>query len=83
VQHRLSGPLTLSSSFTLEPSQLQGRPGQTDLDETVLRFGLALSWVPTRNLTVTGTYDRDHVASDDNSRDQERGRYGVSARLSF
>lgn len=83
LQHRISGPLTASASFTIEPSQLQGRPGQADLDETVTRFGLALSWVPTKNWVVTGTYDRDHIASDDNARDQERGRYGVSARLSF
>ena len=83
VQHRLSGPLTLSSSFTLEPAKLQGRTGQANIDETTLRFGLALSWTPTKNWAMTANYDRDHVASDDNSRDQERGRYGVSARFSF
>ncbi|MBA4136686.1 MAG: hypothetical protein C0518_05155 [Opitutus sp.] len=83
VQHRISGAFTASSSFTIEPSKLQGRAGQTDLDETTTRFGAALSWIPTKNWVITGTYDRDHVASDDNARDQERGRYGVSARLSF
>lgn len=83
VQHRLSGPLTLSSSFTLEPDKLLGRAGQADIDETVLRFGLGLTWAPAPNWSVTANYDRDHVGSDDASRDQERNRYGVSARFSF
>ncbi|MBA3849899.1 MAG: hypothetical protein C0502_07870 [Opitutus sp.] len=83
VQHRLSGPVTFSGSATFEPSRLQGRRPQADLDETVLRFGLALSWVPNKNWLVTGTYDRDRIDSDDNSRDQERDRYGLSARFSF
>jgi len=84
LQHRLSGTFTASGSLTYEPSRLQGRPGvQVDIDETTTRFGLGLSWQPTKNWTVTGTFDHDEVNSDDPSRGQNRDRYGVSARLTF
>lgn len=83
LQHRLTGVMTASGSLTYEPQQLQGRATQRDLDENVLRLGLALSWVPTKNWVVTGSYDIDRVDSDDNIRDQERDRIGVSARFSF
>jgi hypothetical protein len=83
AQHRLSGAVTASGSVTFEPSQLQGIGSQRDLDEETTRFGLALSWTPTKNWTVTATYDVDHVTSDDAARSQDRNRYGVSARFSF
>lgn len=83
VQHRLSALVTASSSLTYEPSQLQGRAGLADLDETVTRVGLALSWTPTKNWIVSATCDLDQVASDDAARDQERTRLGVDARFSF
>ncbi|MBI2516689.1 MAG: outer membrane beta-barrel protein [Opitutae bacterium] len=83
VQHRLTGAFTASGSLTYEPSQLQGRRGFADIDETTTRFGLGLSWVPGKNWTVTGTYDVDNVSSDDPNRDQQRNRIGVSARVLF
>lgn len=83
VQHRISPLITASASLTWEPSQLQGRSGQADVDETATRGGLAVSWLPTKNWTITATADADRVASDDDARDQHRTRYGVSARFSF
>lgn len=83
VQHRLSALVTASGSVTWEPSQLQGRTGVADVDETTSRVGLALSWLPTKNWVVSATADADHVNSDDPSRAQDRTRYGVSARFSF
>lgn len=84
VQHRLSGTITGSASFTYEPSVLQGRSGvHADIDETSTRLGLGLSWLPTKNWTVSATYDYDNVASDDANRDQSRNRVGVSGRFSF
>ncbi|MBX3739099.1 MAG: hypothetical protein KF715_20595 [Candidatus Didemnitutus sp.] len=83
VQHRLSPLVTASGSLTWEPSQLQGRAGVPDVDETTTRVGLALSWLPTKNWTISATFDADQIASDDPVRDQDRTRYGVSARFSF
>lgn len=83
VQHRLSPLVTASGSLTWEPSQLQGRTGVADVDETTTRVGLALSWLPTKNWTISATLDADKIASDDPIRDQDRTRYGVSARFSF
>ncbi len=83
LQHRLSGAFTCSGSITYEPSQLQGRGTQADVDEKTTRFGLGLSWLPTKNWTVTGTYDLDDVSSDLANREQSRDRLGVSARYTF
>ncbi len=83
VQHRLGGAFTFSGSLTYEPSQLQGRGAQADIDETTTRFGLGLSWLPTKNWTVTGSYDLDDVKSDLANREQNRDRLGVSARYTF
>ena len=84
LQHRLTGNLTASGSLTYEPSQLQGRPAvHADTDEKTTRFGLGLSWQPTKNWSVSGTCDLDDVNSDDVNRGQNRSRYGVSARYTF
>lgn len=84
LEHRMSAFLVASGSLTLEPAQLQGRRGVTaDVDETTTRFGLGLSWLPNKNWLIGATLDVDRVSSDDSSRDQERTRYGVNARLSF
>lgn len=85
VQHRLSALITASGSLNWEPSQLQGRGGvaTADVSETTTRVGLALSWLPTKNWMVSATFDADKVDSDDPNRDQDRTRFGVSARFSF
>jgi predicted porin len=83
VQHRVSGAITASCSLTYEPSQLQGRGTHVDVDEKTTRLGLGLSWLPTKNWTLSGTYDLDEVNSDAANRDQHRERAGVSARYTF
>jgi hypothetical protein len=83
LQQQLSPLITASGSLTYEPAQLLGRPTFASINEKTTRFGLALSWLPTKNLTVSATYDLDHIDSDDPSRSQERTRVGVSARLMF
>jgi predicted porin len=83
VQHRVSGAITASCSLTYEPSQLQGRGTHVDVDEKTTRLGLGLSWLPTKNWTLSGTYDLDDVNSDAANRDQHRERAGVSARYTF
>jgi long-subunit fatty acid transport protein len=84
VQHQLSGAFTASGSITYDSSVLQGRSGvHADVDEKTTRLGLALSWRPNKNWTVSGTYDHDEVNSDDANREQTRDRLGVSARFTF
>jgi hypothetical protein len=84
VQHRLTGALTASGSLTYEPSTLQGRRGvRADTDEETTRFGLGLTWLPTKNWTVSATFDLDRVSSDAADREQARDRLGVSGRYAF
>lgn len=83
VQHHLSPLVTAGASFTYEPTQLQGRAPAADADETIVRSGLSLSWLPNRHWTVTASCDLDRVYSDIAARDQDRTRYNVSARLTF
>lgn len=83
LQHRLTALVSAGASFTYEPTQLQGRAPVADADETIVRSGVNLSWLPNRHWTVTATLDLDRVYSDIASRDQNRTRYGVSARFSF
>lgn len=83
LQHRITALITASGSLTYEPSQLQGRPGIADIDEKTTRAGVALSWLPNKNLTITGTFDVDHVDSDSADRNQDRTRFGVTARYLF
>ena len=83
VQHHLSPLVIASSSLTYESSTLQGRRGQVNLNESATRFGVALTWQPTKNWDVSATFDRDHTTSDDVNRKQDRTRYGVGAKFSF
>lgn len=84
VQQQLSPLVTASGSLTWEPSKLQGRPGvHADIDETITRLGLALSWTPTKNWVISATLDTDRISSDDVNREQNRDRFGVSARFTF
>ena len=79
IQHAVTPLITASAAVNYEPSQLKGRVGVHNVDETTWRFGLALSYVPNQNLTLSATYDRDDVSSDDPSREFNRDRFGVSA----
>src|SRR5690606_26089342 len=83
VQNALSGLMVASGSVTYEPSQLQGRRGVADADETTVRAGAALTWLPTPHWSFSASVDRDRVTSDDPGRGQQRTRYGVSAAYAF
>ncbi len=83
VQHSVSALVVASASFNYEPSTLQGRGAQVDIDERTTRFGLALTYLPTQHLSVAATFDDDHVKSDDVTRGMKRQRYGVNATYSF
>ncbi|MDB6128890.1 MAG: hypothetical protein JWM35_2786 [Verrucomicrobia bacterium] len=83
IQHAISPLLVASASVDYEPSVLQGRRGFSNQDETTTRVGLALSYLPTKNWTVTAHFDRDKVDSGDTSRDQKRERFGLGATYAF
>ncbi|MDB6168167.1 MAG: hypothetical protein JWM88_1031 [Verrucomicrobia bacterium] len=83
VQHAISPLLVASASVTYEPSVLQGRRGFPNADETTTRAGAGLSYLPSKNWTLTVHYDYDDVNSDDPSRGQNRERYGAGATFTF
>ncbi|MCX6944209.1 MAG: outer membrane beta-barrel protein [Opitutales bacterium] len=83
LQHALTPLIAASGSFTYEPSELQGRRGLANADETTTRVGLALSYLLSKNWMFSAHYDRDHVTSDDVSRGQQRARVGVGASYVF
>ncbi len=83
VQHAVSALVVASGSVTYEPSQLQGRFGVADADETTTRVGLALTWLPTPHWSFSGSYDYDRIESDAPGRGQKRERVGVSAGYAF
>lgn len=83
LQHALTPLIVASGSLTYEPSTLQGRAGQADVDEKTTRVGVALSYLPTQHWTVSATFDHDRVKSDDPSRGLKRERVGLSVAYSF
>lgn len=83
LQHRVTALITASASVSFEPSELQGRRGQASIDEDTVRSGVALSYLPTKNWTISASYDFDRTDSDDAVRNLKRERVGVSAIYSY
>jgi Uncharacterized protein conserved in bacteria (DUF2320). len=83
VQHALSALMVASASYTYEPSELQGRRGVPNADETTRRAGFALTWLPTPHWSFSANYDYDKVSSEAPGRGQNRERYGVSGAYRF
>lgn len=83
VQHPLTALIVASGSVTYEPSTLQGRRGQANVDETTVRTGGALSYLPTKNWLVSGSVDYDHTNSDDATRNLKRTRAALSGTYTF
>lgn len=83
LQHAVTALIAASGSIDWEPSQLKGRIGLPNVNETTTRLGLALSYLPTKNWTVSLTYDYDKTASGDASRELTRNRQGLNAKYSF
>jgi len=83
AQHSLSALVVASASLGWEPSQLQGRRGFANLDETTTRAGVALSYLPRKNWSISVSYDYDRVNSDDAARNLRRNRAGLRSTYSF
>ena len=83
IQHSLTPLIVASGSLTYEPGKLQGRRGIADISETAVRGGAALSYLPTRNWTLSAGYDYDRVRSDEPTRKLRRSRVALSATFTF
>jgi hypothetical protein len=83
VQHAVSALIVASGSLTYEPATLQGRRGNANISESTVRGGAALSYLPTKNWTLSAGYDHDRVRSDDPSRKLSRERVALSAIFTF
>ena len=83
VQHSVTALIVASGSLTYEPSSLQGRRGTTNISESTTRGGAALSYLPTKNWTLSAGYDYDRVRSDVPARALKRQRVALSAVFTF
>lgn len=86
VQHMVSGNIYVSSSISYELADLNpraDRPGLAGIDDKFLRLGLAATYLITDNFSVTASLDIDRFRSDASFREQDRTRFGISARYAF
>jgi hypothetical protein len=83
VQHALSALIVAAGSVSLEPSSLQGRRGRANVDETTVRSGLTLTYLPKPGWMISGSLDLDRADSDDPARDLRRTRISLGATRSF
>jgi hypothetical protein len=83
IQHAFSALIVGSASLDYEPATLVGRPGVPDISEDTTHAGVALTYLPTRDWTVTASYDYDFVDSGISNRGLDRSRVGVSATVLF
>jgi hypothetical protein len=83
IQHAFTPMFVGSASITYSPAQLVGRPGNNGITEDTTGAGVALTYIPTKNWTVSATYDYDDVDSQVSARGFLRSRYGVTATVVF
>jgi predicted porin len=85
IQHSFTSLIVGSASVDYEPASLNGRPGtgQANIEEDSTHAGVALTYLPAKNWSVTASYDYDFVDSGLSDRGLNRSRVGVSARVQF
>jgi hypothetical protein len=84
VQHQFTALIVGSASMDYEPSTLIGKPGQSgDVSEDSTHAGLALTYLPAKNWSITTSYDYDFVDSGVSARGMNRSRTGLSATVVF
>ncbi len=84
IQHAVSPLVVASASIDYEPSTLVSRPGQGgDVSEDSTHAGVALTYLPTKNWTVSASFDYDDVSSGIASRALNRSRIGLSATVVY
>ena len=83
MQHSVTALIVASGSVTYEPATLQGRGFNPNISEKSFRGGAALSYLPTKNWTLSASYDYDRVRSDAPSRNLRRQRVALSAVFTY
>lgn len=83
IQHTFTPMFVASASLSYSPATLVARPGNVGITEDTTAAGVALSYVPTKNWTVSATYDYDLVDSQLSSRGLDRSRVGLMATVVF
>ncbi|MBI5767494.1 MAG: hypothetical protein HZA93_06840 [Verrucomicrobia bacterium] len=83
LQHHFTPLIAVSAGATFEPSVIKGRRGQASIDEDTGRYGVALTYLPTKNWVLTGSIDFDKVNSGEASRGVERTRYALTGSYTF
>ncbi len=83
IQHAFTAEIFGSASLEYAPATLVGRPGQADIEEDTTHAGLALTYVPDRNWTVSATYDYDFVDSGISNRGMNRSQFGMRGTVTF
>jgi predicted porin len=84
IQHQFTPLFVGSASMDYEPSTLIGKPGISgNVSEDSTHAGVALTYLPSKNWSVTASYDYDFVDSGVSSRGMNRSRTGVSATVVF
>jgi len=86
VQHALTSKVYLSGMIEYTNSELQNRAatGQlVNVTDDVFRIGLGISWKPVERWMISLNYDLDSTSSDLAVRDENRSRFGLSARYTF
>lgn len=83
MQHAFTPLIVASGTFTYEPSELQGRRGQVNIADDTIRAGVSLSYLPTKNWTISVSYDDDSVTSASKARNLSRERVGLNATYAF
>ena len=83
IQHAFTPLIVGSASVDYEPAELNGRGGQPNISEETTHAGIAATYLPAKNWSVTASYDYDFVSSGMSDRGMNRSRVGVSAKVQF
>jgi len=83
LQHAVTAAIVASAYVQYAPATLLGRSGQPNIEEDSTLAGLALTYLPNKNLKVTASYDYNFVDSGISSRGMNRSLTGVSATVIF
>lgn len=83
LQHALRSDLVGSASVSYNYGTLNGIGAIDDANESLVRFGLALTWDLNDRWAAIGAYDLDYVRSDIDIRDEVRHRFTLGMRYTF
>src|SRR5277367_5521365 len=84
IQHQFTPLIVGSASMDYEPSTLIGKPGVSgDIPEDSTHAGVAVTYLPAKNWSITASYDYDFVDSGVSYRGLNRSRTGLSATVQF